>query len=132
ERWEAMLKAKGIRVFARIDHAARRRGRRHATSPDRAADLRRSNGGHGTYAARADYWHRPAPEGARLGRCERWRVDLLRCPSVASGTAGLHHGSADAVPALAFHPPVGGPAKIAQVAARARSTHRALPRAGPT
>jgi len=66
DRLEAMLKAKGITVFARIDHAARRRGRRHATSPDRAADLRRSNGGHGTYAARADYWHRPAPEGAQM------------------------------------------------------------------
>src|SRR5262245_21749297 len=43
------------------------------------------------------------------GRCERWRVDLLRCPSVASGTAGLHHGSANAV-----HATVGVLAKFAE------------------
>src|SRR5262249_44709579 len=35
-----------------------RRGCRHATAADRAADLRRSNGRHATYAGRANYWHR--------------------------------------------------------------------------
>jgi hypothetical protein len=55
----------------------RGRGHRHATAADRAVDRRHSNGRNATPAAdqiigiscsRSDYRHRPATEGARVGR----------------------------------------------------------------
>jgi hypothetical protein len=119
DRLEAMLKAKGITVFARIDHAAGAAAVGMPVRPSGLLIFGDPTAGTGPMQPEQTIGHRPAPQGARLGRCERWRVDLLRCPSVASGTAGLHHGSADAVHAIAVHATVGVLAKFDEVAAGA-------------
>jgi hypothetical protein len=78
DRLEASLKAKGITVFARIDHAAGAAAVGRSLRPTELLIFGNSNRRNPTHAGAADYWHRPAPEGARLGRCERRRLDRLQ------------------------------------------------------
>lgn len=68
EKLETDIAEHGMSVMARVDHAtAAAKVGTHLTSDDIGC-FRQSEGGHGHDAIRANHGHRPALEGARLGR----------------------------------------------------------------
>src|SRR5262245_29529041 len=71
DRLEAEIKAKGMAVFARIDHAAGGRAGRPVVAADRGAHIRQRQGGHAAHAGQRDDRHRPAVESAGLAGCGR-------------------------------------------------------------
>jgi hypothetical protein len=79
------------------------RGRWPCPAADRAVDLRRSNGRNATPAGRSDDWHRPATEGARLGRCKR-RLEPTIDPAGLAARHALGHDTADVVHAIRRRP----------------------------
>ena len=74
DRLEAAVKAKGLTVFARIDHAAGAVCGRPLVAADRGPDLRKCQRRHAADAGRADHRDRPSAQGAGLaGRAgETW------------------------------------------------------------
>src|SRR5262245_66331328 len=78
DRLEAEIEAKGMTVFARIDHAA---GAAQAGLPvvaaDRVAHIRQRQGGYAVDAVQPDHRHRPAIEGVGLAGCGRQGLVVL-------------------------------------------------------
>src|SRR5262249_4572384 len=78
DRLEAEIKAKGITVFARIDHAAGAAQAGPSLRPTEVLLL-----GHATHAGRSDDGHRSAVEGAGLAGCRRQGLAVLQRAELA-------------------------------------------------
>jgi uncharacterized protein (DUF302 family) len=110
DRLEARLKAKGIAVFVRIDHAA---GAAAVGMPLRPTELlRQSDGRNATHADRADDWHRPATKALVWEDASGGVWIAYNGPAWLAVRHGLRNDTADAVHAMA-----GALAKFAEVAA---------------
>jgi uncharacterized protein (DUF302 family) len=119
DRLEASLKAKGITVVARIDHAA---GAAAVGMPLRPTELLIfGNPTAGTPLMQAEQTIGiDLPQGARLGGCKRGVWIAYNDPAWLSVRHGLRHDTADAVHTMAgvaVHAMAGALAKSAEVAA---------------
>ena len=93
DRLEADIKARGMTVFARIDHAAGGRRSGIAAAAHRAADLRQRQGRHAADAGHSHGRHRLAAEGAGVRGFRRARSG---CPTTIR--SGLRNATGLAPP----------------------------------